>query len=168
MDNWLVCLLIHSHCLLVPLLSASHSLTPDLVGQPYFHVQHKGGLYQCAFLILQSDYVKWISESGLVLHDGGSRVEHVTRIQQILLRPLHGEQNDDKIDAYSTGPFTRTFTRTAHSFACSSTTCFARALCCADSLARSLTHAEAHGKEVFVYELNASILNNFCPLCIVQ
>ena len=33
------------------------------------------------------------------------------------------------------------------------------------SLARSLTRSGAHGKEVFVYELNASISYNLGPLC---
>ena len=34
------------------------------------------------------------------------------------------------------------------------------------SLARSLTRSRAHGKEVHVYELNASISYRFNPLCI--
>ena len=42
---------------------------------------------------------------------------------------------------------------------------FARALRCAHSFARSLTHSGAHGKEVFVYEMNASISYHLKPLC---
>ena len=45
------------------------------------------------------------------------------------------------------------------------TACFARALRCAHSLARSLTRslALAHGKKVFVYEMNTSISDSFNP-----
>jgi len=46
--------------------------------------------------------------------------------------------------------------RTAHSFACSALRSFVR----------SLAHSGAHGKEVYVYELNASISYSFSPLCI--
>ena len=42
---------------------------------------------------------------------------------------------------------------------------FARALRRAHSLARSLTHSRAHGKEVSVYGINASISCSFNPLC---
>ena len=52
----------------------------------------------------------------------------------------------------------RSFARTAYSFACSAllaTLARSAALIC--SLARSLTHSRGHGKEVFVYELNAPI-----------
>ena len=45
--------------------------------------------------------------------------------------------------------------RTAH---------FARALRCAHSFARSLTDSGAHGKGIYVCELNASISYTFCPL----
>ena len=44
------------------------------------------------------------------------------------------------------------------------TACFARALCCAHSFAHSPTHSGAHGKAIFVYELNAPILYSFSPL----
>ena len=48
------------------------------------------------------------------------------------------------------------------------TGCIARTLRCAHSFARSLarpfTCSRAHGKEVFVYELNASISCSFNPL----
>ena len=42
---------------------------------------------------------------------------------------------------------------------------FARELRCAHSFPRSLTHSEAHGKEIYAYELNASISYIFNPLC---
>ena len=41
---------------------------------------------------------------------------------------------------------------------------FARALRCAHSFARSPTRTRAHGKEIFVHELNASISCSFNPL----
>ena len=44
------------------------------------------------------------------------------------------------------------------------TALFARVLRCAHSLARSLAHSVAYGKEVFVYELNVSISCSFNPL----
>ena len=43
----------------------------------------------------------------------------------------------------------------------------ASALRCAYSLARSLTHYGAHGKETYVYEMNASFLYVFGPQCAV-
>ena len=74
-----------------------------------------------------------------------------------------------EIDATSTGPFTCTahsFTCTTHSFACAallaSLTRSAALIC---SLARSLTHSLAHGKEIYVKKLNASISFSFNPLC---
>ena len=42
--------------------------------------------------------------------------------------------------------------------------CFAPAVPLARLLARSLTHSEAHGKEVFVYGMSLSISFNFNPL----
>ena len=52
----------------------------------------------------------------------------------------------------------RSLVRSHHSLIRSlRTACFARALRCADSFARSLTRSGAHGKEVFVYEMSASI-----------
>ena len=61
------------------------------------------------------------------------------------------------------------FARTAHSFACS--TLLASIACSAAlirSLARSLALSRAHGKEVFIYELNASISYLLNPLCILS
>ena len=58
------------------------------------------------------------------------------------------------------------FARTAHSFACSALLAsLARSAALIRSLARSLTHSGAHGEEVFVYELNASISYHLRPLC---
>ena len=55
---------------------------------------------------------------------------------------------------------------TAHSFACAALLAslkYSAALIC--SLARSLTHSRAHGKEIYVKKLNASISFSFNPLC---
>ena len=49
---------------------------------------------------------------------------------------MHSGQNDYEIDALSTGPFAPPF-----------------------------AHPGAHGKRVFVYEVNASILYHLNPLC---
>jgi len=58
----------------------------------------------------------------------------------------------------------RSFARTAHSFACSALLAtLVRFAALIRSLARSLTHSGAHGKEV--YELNVSISYSFNPLC---
>ena len=48
--------------------------------------------------------------------------------------------------------------------------CLHRLLICSlirslQSRARSFIHSRAHGKEIYVYELNASISYNFNPLC---
>ena len=57
------------------------------------------------------------------------------------------------------------FAGTAHSFACSELLALlARFTALIRSLARSLAHSGAHGKEVFVYELNASISYHLNPL----
>ena len=61
--------------------------------------------------------------------------------------------------------FTRSFTRTAHSFTFSALLCSRapmRSFIC--PLARPFTCSRAHGKEVFAYELNASISCSFNPL----
>ena len=71
---------------------------------------------------------------------------------------LMRDMNQDE----STGPLTRT----AHSFACSTLVsllvCSVVLIC---SLTCSLTRFQAHGKEVFVHEINASISYSFNPLC---
>ena len=82
----------------------------------------------------------------------------------------HGEPNDSRIDSKSTGPVARPFTRSlallTHWLAphCSLRSraplrSFVR------SLARSLTHSRARGKEMFFYEMNASISYRFNPSC---
>ena len=58
---------------------------------------------------------------------------------------------------------TRSFARTAHSFAFSALLAQLRYATLIRSLARSLTRFRAHGKEVFVYELNVSISYNSGP-----
>ena len=72
-----------------------------------------------------------------------------------------------EIDASITKPFrlsARSLARAAHTFACSALLAsLARSAALIRSLARSLTHSGAHGKEVHVYELNASISCNFGP-----
>ena len=58
------------------------------------------------------------------------------------------------------------FTRTAHSFACSALLAsLARSAALIRSLARSLAHSGAHGKAIYVYGMNASISYNLKPLC---
>ena len=61
----------------------------------------------------------------------------------------------------------RLFARTAHSFACCALLAsLASSAALIRSLARSLAHFKAHGKETFVYKLNASISYSFNPLCV--
>ena len=63
------------------------------------------------------------------------------------------------------------FARIAHQFTCHTIHCLlqSRALFCdhlfARSLTHSLTHSGAHGQNIYVYELNGSILSDFNPLC---
>ena len=60
----------------------------------------------------------------------------------------------------------RSFVRTSHSFACSALLAsLARSGALIRSFARSLTRSRAHGKAVFVYEMNSSILYNSGPQC---
>ena len=80
----------------------------------------------------------------------------------------HSELNDYEIDAveyWAIRSSVHSFTCTAHSFACSALLALlARSTALIRSLARSLAHSGAHGKEVLVYELNASISYSFNPL----
>ena len=62
-----------------------------------------------------------------------------------------------RIEHWAIRSSARSFARTAHSFA--SLRLFAR------SLARSLTRFRAHGKVVYVFEMNASFSYKFGPLC---
>ena len=64
----------------------------------------------------------------------------------------HNEHNAHEIDAYDTGPFACSL---AHSLTPLTHTHAPH--CSLRSLARSLTRSRAHGKEVYVYEVNASI-----------
>ena len=60
----------------------------------------------------------------------------------------------------------RSFARPAHSFACSALLAsLARSAALIRSLALSLTRSRAHGKVVYVFEMNASISYSFNPLC---
>ena len=59
---------------------------------------------------------------------------------------------------WATRSSARSFARTAHSFACSALLAsLARSTALIPSLARSLTRSGAHGNEIYIYELNASI-----------
>ena len=87
---------------------------------------------------------------------GGGAVGRCTEIQNLL-------KSGRKYWAIRSSA--RSFARTAHSFACSALLAsLARSAALIRSLARSLAHSGAHGKEVFVYELNASISCSFNPL----
>ena len=68
---------------------------------------------------------------------------------------------------HSTGPFAPPFARSPTPLTRSlAPHCSLRLRAPLRSLARSLIHFGAHGKDVFVYELNASISYSFSPLCI--
>ena len=77
--------------------------------------------------------------------------------------------NDYEIDAQSTGPFTRLLAR---SLALHTRSLSPHCSLCSRALLRSFVHSltrpftcfRAHGKKVFVYELNASISSSFNPL----
>ena len=72
-----------------------------------------------------------------------------------------------KLEYWATRSSVWSFARTAHSFACSALLAsLARSAALIRSLARSLTRSRAHGKAVFVYEMNASISSHFNPLCV--
>ena len=67
---------------------------------------------------------------------------------------LHNGLNDYQIDAQSNGQFAPPFARS-----------LTRSAALIRSLARSLTHSGAHGKVVFVFEMNASISYHFYSQC---
>ena len=62
-----------------------------------------------------------------------------------------------RVEYWAISSSVRSFARTAHSFARSALLAFY-------SFARSLTHAGAQGKDIYVYKLNASISYSFNPL----
>ena len=79
-------------------------------------------------------------------------------------RPTHIGLTDYKnrcVECWAIQSSVNSFACIAHSFPCSTLLAALIRL-----LARSLTHSRAHGKEVFVFELNASISYNFSPLCV--
>ena len=93
---------------------------------------------------------------------------HTYTHSRIRTQGLHGGYNGYEIDGHllvrSLVPSHRSLIRLLR------TASFARVLRCAHSFAplrsfaRSLTRSRAHGKEVFVYEVNASISYSFNPL----
>ena len=72
---------------------------------------------------------------------------------------MRPQLNDCEIDAQSTEPFARPH---AHPLA---PLTHLRSAAVIRSLARSVTRARAHGKEVSIFELNASISYHFDPQC---
>ena len=95
--------------------------------------------------------------------------EHVGHWNIVCPMCPQSQWNDYEINAKSTGPFThplaRSLTPHTHSL---SPHCSLRSRAplrsFVRSLARPFTRSRAHGKEVFVYELNASISCSFNPL----
>ena len=71
-----------------------------------------------------------------------------------------------RMSVKSTGSVAPPFVRTTYSFACSALLAsLARSAALIRSLTCSLTCSRAHRKEVYVYEMNASISYSSSPLC---
>ena len=81
--------------------------------------------------------------------------------------PLHIGLNDYKVDAKSTRlfalPLARLLKLLTHSLSSALLVSLARSTALIRLLARSLNHSGAHGKEIYVYESNASISYSFYP-----